>query len=206
MRVTVRFREESMNRFVGSGLSNLISLIIFYFIFIVLIILFAYLVLTNQAMDNNLYLTVLTIAAIVIPGILLISILINLIRLFRERRAHAPGAVLKTRLILCFFILVILAAIPQALLSMSFIRVIGDTWFNDEIGDGLQNSLDITVNVQRSLSDDLNNFVYSVLFESLSNRVEDNPARFFIQLKQIRPSIVAAQVFSPGGGNNLYGG
>ena len=206
MRATAKFMGLPMNKVFGSGISSLMSLIIFYFILIALIILFAYQVLNNQAIDNNLYLTVLTIAAIVVPGLLLTSIIINLIRLFRERSTHAPGAVLKTRLILYFSILVILSAVPQALLSLSFIRVVGDTWFNDKIGEGLQSSLDITVDVQRALSDDLENFVYSALFESLSNRATDNPERFFIQLKQIRPSIVTTQIFSLDGEIAYLGG
>ena len=192
-----------MNKF--SNLSSLLSLIIFYFTLIALIMFFAYQVLNNQAADNNLYVTVLWVTAIVIPGVLLASIVVNLLRLFRERRTHVSGAALKTRLVLYFLILVILSAGPQALLSLSFIRTIGDTWFSDKIGEGLQNSLDITTSVQKSLSDDLESFIYSALFESLSERAVDNPERFFIQLRQIRPSIAATQIFSLNG-EALYSG
>ena len=191
-----------MNRSAGS---SLLSLIIFYFALIVLIILFAYQVLNNQRVDD-LYITVLWVTALIVPVVLLVNITLNFLRLWRERKIQAPGAILKTRFILFFLILVVLSAGPQALLSLSFIRVIGDTWFNDKIGEGLDNSLDITVNVQRSLAENLKTFVYSPLFESISNQTADNTERFFVQMQQIRPSIVAVQTFTLEGNTIYFGG
>lgn len=188
------------------GLSKLLSLIIFYFVLIALIIYFAYQVLNTPIADNTLHLTVFGIVTIIIPGMLLINIIIYVVHLARERKANAAGIVFKTKLIHYFLLLVILAVGPQALLSLSFIRVIGDTWFDDSIGDGLQNSLDITVNAQRALSDEFRNFIYSPLFESLAERASDNYDRFFVQLSQIRPSIITVQLFSPEGDIVYFGG
>ncbi|AHC16632.1 sensor histidine kinase [Salinispira pacifica] len=188
-----------MNRSAGSGLSSLISLVFFYFFLIILLVLFAGQVLNSENQDNELYLVILWFAALIVPVVLLFSIFSNLLRLLRERRDNAPGSVLKTRLIIYFLIMVILSAGPQAALSLSFIRVIGDTWFNDEIGEALENSLDITVNIQQTLSSELEEFAFSSLFENLSERAGENPARYFVQLSQIRPSLDALQIFDSEG-------
>lgn len=195
-----------MNRSAGSGLSSLISLVFFYFFLIILLVLFAGQVLNSENQDNELYLVILWFAALIVPVVLLFSIFSNLLRLLRERRDNAPGSVLKTRLIIYFLIMVILSAGPQAALSLSFIRVIGDTWFNDEIGEALENSLDITVNIQQNLSGELEEFAFSSLFENLSERAEENPARYFVQLSQIRPSLDALQIFDSGGEQLYFNG
>jgi two-component system nitrogen regulation sensor histidine kinase NtrY len=195
------------NKAANSSLSSLISLIFFYFFLIFLMVLFASQVLNRSGAENSLYVAILWFTALVVPIVLLFSIISNILRLLRERSRNAPGVVLKTRLVLYFLLIVFISAVPQAILSMSFIRVIGDTWFNDEIGEGLRSSLDITVGIQETLVEDLRDFVYNPLFESLADdRAWDNPERLFVQLRQIRPSVDALQVFDDAGSQRYFGG
>ncbi|MGI9255872.1 MAG: ATP-binding protein [Salinispira sp.] len=187
-------------------LSKLISLIMFYIILIVLIIFFANQILLSRISDNDLYIVLFWIAAIIIPGSLLLGIVINLLRLFREQRAKASGAVFKTRLINYFLILVILSVAPQALLSLSFIRVIGDTWFNDRVGQGLQSSLNITADIQQSLAANVRSFMYTSSFTNFIEQSQGNFEELFSEIREIRPSISAVQVFSSAGDILYMGG
>jgi two-component system nitrogen regulation sensor histidine kinase NtrY len=195
-----------MSKSANSSLSSLISLIFFYFFLILLMILFASQVLNRGGDENSIYTVILWFTALVVPIVLMFSIVANILRLWRERNRSAPGVVLKTRLVIYFLLIVVISAIPQAVLSMSFIRIIGDTWFNDELGEGLQASLDVAVSIQETLSEDLREFVYNPLFESLAARADENPERFFVQLQQIRPSVEALQLFAPEGQLRYFGG
>ncbi len=190
----------------NSSLSSLISIIFFYFFLIILLVLFASQVLNREAGEDSIYVVILWFTALMVPIVLLFSIVSNILRLLRERHRRTPGVMLKSRLVLYFLLIVLLSAVPQGILSLSFIRVIGDTWFNDEIGQGLQNSLDISVSVQQTMVDDLRDFIFNPLFDSISQRAAENPGRFFTQLQQIRPSVDAVQLFTREGDELFFGG
>lgn len=195
-----------MSKSANSSLSSLISLIFFYFILIALLVLFGAQVLNGTGEENGLFIAILWFAALIVPVVLLFSILSNILSLIRQRHRSAPGAGLKTRLMMYFLVIVLLSAIPQAVLSLTFLRVIGNTWFGDEIGQALQGSLDITASTQEYLADDLENFVYNALFENIAARAFENPERLYVQTQQIRPSVNALQVFDGEGNERFFGG
>ena len=83
------------------------------------------------------------ILAINIAGVIVLFVFLvgNLARLLREYRNHIPGAKLKARMVGMFVGLAVLPLLVVFYFSMQFINRGIDTWFNVEVGDGLENAL-----------------------------------------------------------------
>jgi nitrogen fixation/metabolism regulation signal transduction histidine kinase len=74
-------------------------------------------------------------------AILLIMIVGNLIRLWRDFRQQVPGAKLKTRMLTAFIGLAVAPLIVVYLFSVQFLNRGIDTWFDIEIEQGLDDAL-----------------------------------------------------------------
>ena len=73
--------------------------------------------------------------------ILLLLLLGNLSRLFREYRDHVPGAKLKARMVGMFVGLAVVPLLVVFYFSMQFINRGIDTWFNVQVEEGLDDAL-----------------------------------------------------------------
>ncbi|HTH14077.1 MAG TPA: hypothetical protein VMB23_06755, partial [Spirochaetia bacterium] len=62
-------------------------------------------------------------------------------QLFRDRRLGKPGTALKLRISLFFLLTTLLASLPQAALSLSFIDTALKTWGNQRWGEALESGL-----------------------------------------------------------------
>ena len=78
-----------------------------------------------------------------VAGVLVLLLLLvgNLVRLFREYRAHAPGSKLKARMVGMFVGLAVVPLLVVFYFSMQFINRGIDTWFNVEVEQGLDDAL-----------------------------------------------------------------
>ncbi len=78
-----------------------------------------------------------------IAGLLVLFLLLagNLVRLFRDYRAHVPGSKLKARMVGMFVGLAVVPLLVVFYFSMQFINRGIDTWFNVEVEQGLDDAL-----------------------------------------------------------------
>ena len=95
----------------AASLTTLFSLILLYILLIILVLVFAGQVLGDLSFTRSSAGVAVVIIAIVFPLLLLSFIIINLVRLIRQRAAGRPGARFKSRLLLFFAVIVLLASL-----------------------------------------------------------------------------------------------
>lgn len=78
------------------------------------------------------------VAGLIVLFLLLVG---NLVRLFRDYRAHVPGSKLKARMVGMFVGLAVVPLLVVFYFSMQFINRGIDTWFNVEVERGLDDAL-----------------------------------------------------------------
>lgn len=86
------------------------------------------------------------IFAINIAAVLLLLVLLigNLARLWRDYRTHVPGAKLKARMVGMFVGLALVPLVVVFYFSLQFINRGIDSWFNVEVEDGMENALKLS--------------------------------------------------------------
>ena len=110
------------------------------------------------------------ILAINIAGVIVLFVFLvgNLARLFREYRTHVPGAKLKARMVGMFVGLAVLPLLVVFYFSMQFINRGIDTWFNVEVGEGLENALSLS---RAALEIQMRQHLYAT--QQISQRLSD---------------------------------
>ena len=181
----------------GASLTTLFSLILLYILLIILVLVFAGQVLGDLSFTRSSAGVAVVIIAIVFPLLLLSFIIINLVRLIRQRAAGRPGARFKSRLLLFFAVIVLLASVPQAVLSVTFIRATTDAWFSAETGHAIRGAQDITLAFFGQKQDDLKSFVDSRYLSGLLEGLESQPDRVWERIRGVNPGIDSMQVFDP---------
>lgn len=179
----------------ASSLATLASLVLLYVVLIVLVLLFANQVLGDLAFTRSRAGIALIVLAIVFPLILLVFVVVNLIRLIRERAIGRPGARFKSRLMVFFAVVVILASVPQAILSLNFIRATTDAWFSAETGDAIRGARNIALAFFSQRQDELARFVESRYFTGLLDGLQTQPDRVWDRIQGLNPGISSMQVF-----------
>jgi nitrogen fixation/metabolism regulation signal transduction histidine kinase len=97
----------------------------------------------NSSEFGELYRTILFVNALGAAALLLL-IGVNLVRLYRDYRAHVPGARLKVRLVTAF---IALAVIPMAVVyayAVQFLNDGIDSWFDVRVEQGLNDALELS--------------------------------------------------------------
>jgi two-component system nitrogen regulation sensor histidine kinase NtrY len=181
----------------GASLATLIALILLYVLLITLVLVFAGQVLSDLSFTRSSAGTAVVILALVFPVLLLSFIIINLVRLIRQRAVGRPGAHFKTRLLSFFAMIVLLASVPQAVLSVNFIRAATSAWFSAETGNAIRGAQDITLAFFGQKQDDLKSFVESRFLSGLLEGLESQPDRVWERIHGVNPGIDSIQVFDP---------
>lgn len=182
----------------GASLSGLLSLVVLYIVLIVLVLAFASQVLRDLSIAPGGSSIVPIVLALLFPLLLLGLLVANLVRLISERRSGRPGSRFRARLLLFFLVLVLLASVPQGVLSVTFIRSAIQTWFSEETGVAIRGGQEITLSFFNRLEQDLATFATSPFTADLLDGVESRPADVWELLRGVNPSLDAIQVFGPG--------
>ncbi|MFW5684545.1 MAG: HAMP domain-containing protein, partial [Spirochaetota bacterium] len=181
----------------GASLTGLVSLILLYLVLIVLVLVFAGQVLTDLSFTGNTVTVAVLVLAILFPVLLGALIVFNLVRLFSDRRHGRPGAHLKSRLLVFFLVIILLASVPQGILSVSFIRTAIRAWFSEETGEAIRGGQQIALSFFSELERDLVAFSESPYAASLLDGVDRQPARVWERLRGVNPMLDSFQVFGP---------
>jgi nitrogen fixation/metabolism regulation signal transduction histidine kinase len=195
-----------MRRRAGSTLTGLISLVIVYVIIIILVLVLASQVVSDIPRARELPVTFIVILAILFSLVLIGIIVVNVIRLIREKAAGRPGVNFKFRLFMFFFLIVILSSVPQAFLSINFINSAMHAWFGTRVGEALRGGLSIAIETYNDSIRNLEEFTEGRLFGSVLADLDRNPQRSWENVKSLNPEIDSMQVFNTGFEELFYAG
>lgn len=189
-----------------SSRAALYSIAVLYLFIVILIFIFARQFLSELSGGSRFSNILIILAAVILPSFLLGTILVNIIRLQREKRAGSPGVFFKIRLVLFFSFIALLSAVPQGLLSVSFLRTAMDSWFSSSMGIALNDGLEIALEYYNDKIRNLEYFGDSrILRNVLSNRT-DSDDRVWETVREINPLIDSLQIFDSDGNEVFFRG
>ena len=136
-----------------------------------------------------------------VPLALAAAVGYQVFRLLRDRRLGRPGTSLKIRISLFFLLTTLLASLPQAALSLSFIDTAMKTWSNQQWGQALEGGLKTALDYHYERIQDLRETAESpdipgVILKSLASKDTQAMGRFLNEAK-LRADVV--EVFDQGG-------
>lgn len=181
----------------GASVTGLVSLIILYLVLIVLVVVFAGQVLADLSFTQSPTTVFILVLAAVFPLLLLALLVYNLVRLIRDRTVGRPGAQLKSRLLLFFLVIILLASVPQGILSVNFIRTAIRAWFSEDTGQAIRGGQEIALSFFAELERDLTSFASSPYTTSLLDGVDRQPGRTWERVQGLNPMLDSFQVFGP---------
>jgi len=178
-----------------TSLSTLISLAILYLVLVSLVLVFSTQLLSDLSFTVPGVGSYVLIPALAFPLVLLAFIVVYLVRLFRERSSGHPGGSFKTRLLVFFVLIVVLAAGPQGVLSINFISTAMQSWFSDRTGEALEGGLAIALEYYDDKVSSLERYASDGMLENVLNRFSDNPESGWDLLQRSNHTVDAFQVF-----------
>ena len=148
--------------------------------------------------------SILIFALININVILLLLLLFftvrNVVKLLFERKKNIMGAKLRTKLVLAFITLSLLPTIILFFVSVQFISSSIEYWFNLQIEQSLENSLEVGQDYYKEITDDIlsfgNNLSRVITYEGFMLLSRKEELEKFIQEKRKEYSLACIQVFS----------
>lgn len=185
--------------------AGLVSIIVLYLVLIVLVLLFARQILTDLAIAGAASRFFIVLIAVVFPAFLLSLIVVNVVRLLRQRARGRPGARFKTRLLLFFSVVVLLASVPQGIFAIHFIRTALNSWFGGNTGQALRAGLDLALEYYDDRARTLEVFADSRVFDSLMAGAESEPEQTWEIINEVNPTISSFQLFD-GALQEVYAG
>jgi nitrogen fixation/metabolism regulation signal transduction histidine kinase len=139
----------------------------------------------------------LFILAAFVPLFLLAMIVANAVRVIRERAAGRPGTRFKIRLITFFLVVIVLASVPQAMLSVNVINASMRALFDTETERALRGGLDVALQFYDERVAGLREFVRGDRFGEITAGVVDDPAATWNRIRRAYPAADGFQLFSP---------
>ena len=197
----MRLRSEA-----ASGVAGLLTLVLLYLLLVSLILLFSRQIVSDLSTAGPLAGAGTALVTVILPVVLLAGIVVNLVRLFRDRARRRAGARLKTRLLLSFVFVALLSMMPQALLSTSFINSAIDFWVGARVGEALESSLTISIAYHTDKVRNLRAFAGSQFLAGALADVERNPEQAWRSITGANPDIGVMQVFDRSGREAFFRG
>ena len=182
------------------------SIAVLYLFIIILIFIFARQFLSELSGGSRFSNIIIILSSIVLPAFLIGSIILNFIRLRREKRAGSSGVFFKIRLILFFSFIALLSAIPQGILSVSFLRTAMDSWFSSSMGTALNDGLEIALKYYNDKIRNLEEFGESRILATVITNRQDPPDQLWETVHEINPLIDSLQLFDETGAELLFFG
>ncbi len=182
-----------------TSLSTLISLAILYLVLVSLVLVFSNQLLSDLSFTVPGVGSYVLIPALAFPLVLLAFIIVYLVRLFKERSSGHPGGSFKTRLLVFFVLIVVLAAGPQGVLSINFISTAMQSWFSDRTGEALEGGLAIALEYYDDKVSSLERYASGGMLENVLTRFSEDPESGWDLLRRSNHAVDAFQVFDEAG-------
>lgn len=188
-----------MARNSSSSLGSLLGLVFLYVFILALLLVLSVQVLEGVEFQQNAVLWVILGIALLLPLVLIAAVIIRILRLVRERRRGHPGSRFRYRMLASFVVIVLISAIPQAVLSFNFVRVAVSTWFRPGMGQALEAGLDMTIDYYQQEVRRLEQFAASDLLDGILVGAASEPDRIIQRIRQVRPELSAVQLVAANG-------
>lgn len=189
----------------STSATGLISLVLIYILLIILILFFSTQVLKDISRASSVSNTIVIPAALILPLFILGTLVVNIVRLVRERRSGQPGIRFKVRLMLFFTFIAILSSIPQGMLSISFINTTMNSWFSTPTRGALQGGVDIALELINERLAGLSSLGQSSVLATVLRNI-DHPDRVWNDIHSMNSTISAIQVFDANGKQLFFKG
>ncbi|WP_319559586.1 ATP-binding protein [Marispirochaeta sp.] len=174
-------------------ISNILTVTLLYIILIILVLVLARQILTDISAGEQLRNIYIVPLGIVLPVFLFGSVGLQLIKLIKDRRENRPGTRFKTKLMIFFFSISLLASLPQAVLSLAFIDTALHSWYSAELGEALDGGVDIALAYNSERVENLVNLSESTLFYRLLDTTDYNG--LWETLRETNSAVDSLQVF-----------
>ncbi len=181
-----------------SSTAGILSVVFIYIILILLVLLFSNQILMDVTEEGRLSNSILIPIGILLPVVLLGIIVLNVVRLARDKRANKPGVRFKIRLILFFTFISLLSSIPQGILSISFLDTTLNSWFSARLGRALEGGVHIALTHYNERVESLEGFSSSRVFQTLMQDIEYRPERVWENIHSANRMVESFQVFRDG--------
>ncbi len=181
-----------------SSTAGILSVVFIYIILILLVLLFSNQILMDVTEEGRLSNSIIIPIGILLPVVLLGIIVLNVVRLARDKRANKPGVRFKIRLILFFTFISLLSSIPQGILSISFLDTTLNSWFSARLGRALEGGVHIALTHYNERVESLEGFSSSRVFQTLMQDIEYRPERVWENIHSANRMVESFQVFRDG--------
>jgi nitrogen fixation/metabolism regulation signal transduction histidine kinase len=173
--------------------------VLLYVLLIAIMLIFSDQVLSDLSFSRSSSTILVVVLAVLFPLLLLGSIALNIFRLLRERRRGTAGVGFKLRLLVFFAFIVLLASVPQGILSINFVNAAMNSWFNSKTGDALRGGLSIALQYHDDKVDILETVSSNQVYRTVLRDVSRSPARTWDTLRSLHPELDGFQVFDADG-------
>jgi two-component system nitrogen regulation sensor histidine kinase NtrY len=150
--------------------------------------------------SSSIFVFVLININVILLLLLLFLTVRNLVKLLFERRKNIMGARLRTKLVLAFVTLSLLPTIILFFVSVQFISLSIEYWFNLPIERSLKNSVEVGQDFYKEISDEIlslgNNLSRVITYEGFMLLARKEGLEKFIADKQKEYHLVSISVFS----------
>lgn len=181
-------------------------MILFYIILIAVIIVFSQQIILNITSAQPVANILVIAALIVLPLVLLGMIVVNVVKLLRERIKKTPGARFKLRLILFFALIAVLSAVPQTTLAVTFLNSLINAQFITQVNDVFKSAWRIAIDYYQGKVNNLRTFGASPLLPQLVGPAASNPRAVWENVRTVNPEIQSLEVFNARGEETFFAG
>lgn len=193
------------HRSASTSVTTVISLAVLYLIVVAFTVVLSRQLLTQGETQFQQLLFLFAGLGVFFPLVLLGFVGVNVFRLVREYRQRRPGSTFKGRLSLFFSVLAILVAVPQGLVSVTFLSSALELIFTTGAADAVSRGLDITLAYYDRDVSDLERLVTDGTLERVfSGDLNREAVERALQARLHRPA--AVQVVSLSGEEELFSG
>ena len=174
-------------------ISSILTVTLLYIILIILVLVLARQILIDISAGEQLDNIYIIPLGIVLPVFLFGTVGLQIIKLIRDRRENRPGTRFKTKLMVFFFAISLLASLPQAILSLAFIDTALHSWYSTDLGEALDGGVEIALAYNSERVDNLVNLAESSLFYRLLN--ESDYSSLWESLQEANSAVDSLQIF-----------
>jgi two-component system nitrogen regulation sensor histidine kinase NtrY len=151
--------------------------------------------------SNTILMFILININLLLLVLLIFLVFRNLVKLLYDRRRHAVGANLRTRLVVAFVALTLLPTTILFFFSINFISTSIEFWFNVPVEQALQKSLNVGRRVYDRIENNNQFFLERIAYQIETNKLLQEKKRKalsrYIQIVQREFNIDAIEVYDP---------
>jgi len=147
--------------------------------------------------------SVLLVYIFIITLILLLgNIILNIVRIVKEKREKRAGVYFKIKLILFFSFVAFVSAIPQAVITMNFLNTAVDAWLDQNHSGAIKGGIEVALTLYRERIENLESVPSSPFFSYSARNLPGNPERMWNDISSSYPFVHSFQVLE--NGNTVY--